>query len=174
MIAMRLQPHTSLAPQAVTHIEVMASRSAQGLMLQYWVTADLSKLRIPSRRLAVQRDELWRHTCAELFVALPGHDDYFEFNFSPAGEWAVYQFDAYRQGMRPVMVTMPIIVCEASDHTLRIDVKVQLPEALHAAPLQAGVSMVIEQTSGEHSYWALMHCAQRPDFHSRDSFVLTL
>ena len=42
-------------------------------------------------------DNLWQHTCCEAFVsAADDGDGYLEFNFSPSGCWAIYQFDAYR------------------------------------------------------------------------------
>jgi hypothetical protein len=47
-------------------------------------------------------DELWRHTCCELFLAERGRAGYHEFNFAPSTEWAIYRFQAYREGMAVV------------------------------------------------------------------------
>lgn len=35
---------------------------------------------------------------------------------------------------------------------------------------EAGLAVVVEETSGALSYWALAHTAERPDFHARETF----
>ncbi|MCC8986069.1 MAG: hypothetical protein LM513_05690, partial [Nitrospira sp.] len=40
--------------------------------------------------------------------------------------------------------------------------------------LHLAVSVVVEQTDGQCSYWALRHPSGRPDFHHPDSFALML
>ena len=44
-------------------------------------------------------DELWQHTCFEAFVRASSGSEYYEFNFSPSTQWAVYRFTDYRNGM---------------------------------------------------------------------------
>ena len=56
---------------------------------------------------AGRTDELWRHTCFEVFVGLPESEAYCELNFSPSGEWAMYGFVGYRRGMTPIEVRRP-------------------------------------------------------------------
>ena len=46
------------------------------------------------------QDFLWKRTCGELFLGVPGDPSYLEFNFSPSGDWAAYAFDGYRTGVR--------------------------------------------------------------------------
>ena len=58
-------------------------------------------LRIPPPRAAARRDELWKHTCFEAFVAENAGDGYRELNFAPSGEWAMYSFTGYRPGHEP-------------------------------------------------------------------------
>ena len=43
-------------------------------------------------------DDLWQHTCFELFIGAKNDAEYYEFNFSPSGEWAAYEFRNYRDG----------------------------------------------------------------------------
>lgn len=170
-----LRCHAATSCTALTRVDVEVQRSAQHLSLRYRLLGQIEALRLPQGRNGQRRDELWRHTCAELFVALPQQRGYFEFNFSPAGEWAAYQFDDYRQGMRAAVMPTPAIACESNANTLAITVDVTLPAALPpTAQLQAGVTMVIEQLTGECSYWALLHGAEHADFHRRDSFSLNI
>ena len=70
------------------------------LFCDYTLHADLEQVRLPEAAAAGARtDELWRHTCFEAFIAAGDAGPYFEFNFSPSGDWAAYRFSAYRAGM---------------------------------------------------------------------------
>jgi hypothetical protein len=40
--------------------------------------------------------------------------------------------------------------------------------------LQLGLAMVIENKSGDISYWALDHCGERADFHQRLNWQISL
>ncbi len=41
-------------------------------------------------------------------------------------------------------------------------------------PLELGLTAVIEEIDGSHTYWALHHPEARPDFHHRAGFTLSL
>jgi hypothetical protein len=145
------------------------------LQLSYRVSGDPAELRIPVIDKTERRDELWRHTCAELFVAAPSQDCYAEFNLSPSTCWAAYEFSGYRQGIRTASVAAPLIVVKQMGQVLEIDARVELPETFVATNvLQASLTMVIEGSAGQYSYWAVQHAAAKPDFHCRDSFVVNI
>jgi hypothetical protein len=156
----------------VAHAE---RQSAAALSVRYVLSGTIAALQLPKALSSQRRDELWRHTCAELFVGVPGERRYCEFNFSPSSEWAAYQFDDYRQGMRAVECAPPSIEVTQSISELCIKVSCGLPAWLaQSQQLQLGICMVIEDTQGQCSYWALRHPAERPDFHHRDGFGLHL
>ena len=58
------------------------------LFCDYTLHAEMSQVRIPEPQGGSPVDRLWQHTCFEAFVGVPGADPYYEFNFSPAGDWA--------------------------------------------------------------------------------------
>lgn len=123
---------------------------------------------------AGRADELWRHTCLEVFVAACASQGYREFNFSPSGEWAMYAFSAYRAGMTvPALGSPPRMHWQRSNGCLELDVSLPA-ESLPAADggFRLALSAVIEEQSGTISYWALNHPAGQPDFHHPGSFVL--
>ncbi|MBS1145442.1 MAG: hypothetical protein H6R14_2848 [Proteobacteria bacterium] len=162
------QPH--LEPGG---IEVTADINALGMLqLRYRIT--LKDVRLPAPQTPGAADGLWQHTCCEAFVAEAG-SAYREFNFSPSGQWACYRFTAYRErdeGFIPG--TAPLI--EYQLHPDGFELCATLPAALLPArdPLTIGLTAVIEHTDGRMQYWALTHGAAQPDFHLRQSFVLTL
>ena len=88
---------------ALTRIAITGSidRSKNGLALRFLLTGEISQIEIPALSDAPERKNgLWEQTCFELFLAPKGSRIYWECNLSPAGDWNVYHFSDYRQGMR--------------------------------------------------------------------------
>lgn len=165
-------PQAQPAAQSIT---VQVERQNRQLDLTYCVMANPATIKLPSSAPVARRDELWKHTCAELFVAVPDHAAYCEFNFSPSTQWAAYEFDDYRAGMRELDIEAPRIAVTAQPDAIIIKVACALPHALAGAPsLQAGITLVLEDQAGHVTYWALAHPADKPDFHHRAGFVLEL
>jgi hypothetical protein len=129
-------------------------------------------------RLPARADGLWNQTCFEAFIATADTPRYYELNFSPSREWAIYRFDAYRAGMSPIDVTLPPeLVIRRFDDRLELDATIRLPElniSQSARALQLALSAVVEDENGRLSYWALKHAKGKPDFHHADGFVLEL
>jgi hypothetical protein len=166
-----LQCHAASACPAVEAIvvEVALDHDAGVLALQYEVTGDLDRLRIPDAGLDPER--LWAHTCAEVFLARPGEDAYVEHNLSPTGQVAAFGFSRYR-ARQATAPASGAVACTRVPSWLELRATVPLPPDKGA--LQISTTMVIEDADGELSYWALHHPGPRPDFHDRRGFVLTL
>ena len=132
---------------------------------------------LPESKTAPQRcDQLWAHTCLELFIAIPGEKRYWEVNMAPSGDWAVYRLDDYRQGLQPEpqLAALPFQV-HSQLGLLELRLHWNLPaELAAAAELELGASAVIEHLDGEISYWALNHPTPQADFHHRQSFALRI
>lgn len=171
-----LPPHPAVATAQLGPVRAAARLAADGgLILDYRIVAPPGALRVPPPADPVFTDELWQHTCCEAFVAAAGGKAYREFNFSPSGAWAAYDFSDYRQRLAaPPPAAGPLITCQASDRGLRL--RATLPAALlpAAESWQIGLTAVLESSAGEKSWWALAHTADRPDFHPLASFTLTL
>lgn len=122
-------------------------------------------------------DGLWQHSCAELFIALPGAPAYLEYNFAPSGQWAAYAFSAYRQ-RQEVPLPAPRIQCRRTAAELLLEAVLPVADLpapfAQAAQWQLGLTAVVESTAGALSYWALHHPGERPDFHHRGGMIATL
>lgn len=116
-------------------------------------------------------DGLWRTTCFEAFAKSAG-SGYAEFNLSPSGEWAAYQFDSYRAGMASLDGSVQVDDVERATGVLEIRAILNWQGWPHATRL--ALSAVIEDVDGAISYWAVNHPSDKPDFHHPDSFVLDL
>jgi hypothetical protein len=172
--------HPTAVSGAVRGVDIRLAREASGsLTLRYVLRAHMLHVRIPPMAAPARADGLWAHTCFEAFIAPAAAGvAYYELNFSPSRQWAIYSFEAYRQGMSPTDVTVPPqLTVRAFDDRLELDATFGLDglKDLRAAhTLKLAVSAVVEDDSGTLSYWALKHAPGRPDFHHGDGFVLEL
>ncbi len=156
-------------------MSVALSRDSTGWQLRYELPA--RGVRVPAALSEPGRgDELWCHTCVELFVASATTRDYREFNFAPSGAWAAYDFDDYRQRSATLPdLQAPVISCSTERMFI---ISVNLPaKSLPDWPVNTlclGLTAVIESQDGTLSYWAIKHPGERPDFHHRAGFTFAL
>ena len=147
-------------------------------VFQYVLIAEMPGIRVPSALSPGRADGLWKHTCFEAFLAIPGVPGYYELNFSPSQQWAIYRFSGYRERMSPTDVTVPPeLNVRRFDDRLELDAVVRLPELTvleTGRTLKLALTAVVEDNSGTLSYWALQHAPGKPDFHHPDGFVLEL
>jgi hypothetical protein len=172
--------HPATPAPVVRSLEARISTKPDGsLDITYCLRGDIIRLRVPEELAPERVDQLWEHTCFEAFIGVRGETGYREFNFSPSGHWAAYAFMDYREPEEVLPeIDTPRIVARRTAGRLEIDVTLPplaLPPNPGKAPLQIGLSAVIEEADtvdGSHSYWALRHPCERPDFHHRDAFAL--
>jgi hypothetical protein len=172
----QLRPHPAAPGTAVQQLTVDIDWH-DVLVLHYRLSGNITALSIPAPAAALRTDELWRHTCCELFVTTSQADWYCEFNFSPSSAWAAYRFDGYRSGMQPLELLTPAITIEASAAQLLVTVRLALgsiPALQAARELRCALAAVTEEHAGARSFWALAHPSAQPDFHHPGSFALQL
>jgi len=173
-----LFPHPSTPAKSVERLTVgVAVESDHRLRLVYRLEADLDAILWPGSLPPQRTDGLWRHTCFEAFLQSPD-GDYCEYNFSPSGAWAAYEFSGYRAGMRPLaQAADPRIDCQRGPAAFELCAALDLGWLARRQPLAAlrlGLTAVIEDRARGLSYFALEHPAEKPDFHHAGSFVASL
>ncbi len=169
----RLTCHPKTPCDAISSIEVALAVAADDtLSMEFKMAGHVEALLVPAPAPAARRDNLWAHTCCEMFAGPAGRTEYREYNFSPSTEWAAYAFSAYREDMTTAnLATDPIISTQANSDLFELRASnVRVPFARDS--LKIGVSVVIEEIGGRLSYWALTHPSEQPDFHHRDGFEL--
>ena len=147
-------------------------------MVSYVLSGAVDQLRIPPVRSTRRLNDLWQHTCFELFIGAKNDAEYYEFNFSPSGEWAAYEFRDYRDG-GPFNGDQfePKVTVQRSARTLELEAVLRLDGLPGLQPdvcLWLGLSAVIEDLSGSLFYWSLKHPPGNPDFHHSDNFILQI
>jgi hypothetical protein len=172
--ALKLHPDSRC--MAATHIDVEVARPRPGnLLLRYFVTGRMIDLRMPPASAATRGDGLWRHTCFEAFVRAPPGTAYYEFNFAPSMQWAAYRFSDTRSGMSVASeISAPGVEVRSNGAGYELQAALaldRLPGLPGDTAWRLGLSAVIEETSGNISYWALAHPPGKADFHHSDCFA---
>ena len=148
------------------------------LNLVYTVKGAMDRLRLPPFQSLRRGESLWRRTCFEAFIGAKNDAEYYEFNFSPSGEWAAYSFRTYRDGSAYTSDGFePKIAAERGKDIFELSAAIDLdrfPGLEGEVQLCVGISTVIQASDGSLSYWALRHPPGKPDFHHAESFALEL
>jgi hypothetical protein len=163
-------------PPRVTIVGSIARRS-NTLAIRYALLGRLADLVIPApAAVPARRYGLWEETCFESFLGPKDSPRYWECNLSPSGDWNVYAFTAYRQGMEEELaLTLLSFKVQRKSDSLSLALKLDLDAIVRAdQALEVAVSAVIKQRNGEVTYWALTHRGPQADFHCRDSFIIAL
>lgn len=171
-----LRAHPGSRSQAGAVVEAEVTRQRTTLSLRYIVSGN--DVLLPPLATSARADELWRHTCFEAFIRATSGEGYYEFNFAPSTQWAVYRFTGYRTGMRVVgEIETPELTVRSENGRFELRASIVLAglsDLPLAQPWKIGLSAVIEDSAGHLSYWALAHPMGRADFHHPDCFCLEL
>ena len=171
-----LAAHPDNPPGSIRRVGVTLLQKPDGsLTLAYAIHGPGSFMRIPSVENPAPADALWRTTCCELFIGTGDGMGYREFNFSPSGQWAAYDFSNYRvRSATPSRLPAPRIRSDYFENHLRLDVKLPAGTLPTGASLPCALAVIVEAHDGQLGYWALAHPTGRPDFHHRSGFTLCL
>lgn len=172
MQANGLTPHPASPASKVKAVTFRFIRLHEGKAMLRFRVDDASGLILPEFKGRGRADELWQATCFELFLRGEG-TGYREFNFSPSGQWAAYDFAGEREGMteyEPIIT--PEITVEQGPSILVGSATFDAKEL--AGFTHAGISAVIEEEGSIKSYWALAHPSEKPDFHHPACFAAAL
>lgn len=169
-----LQPFDS---SATPNLQITGSiaRTSNTLTISYMLQGDLSKIEIPpTADIPSRKNELWEETCFEFFLGMKNSSCYWEFNLSPSGDWNIYRFDNYRQGMEEetTVTSLPFDVRYQSN-ALQLKLELDLSKIIPTEQsLDIAITTVVKDKDGEITFWALNHCGEQADFHLRDSFAI--
>lgn len=161
MHALMLHRTCDLGPiRAVTS---SVNATSQGCEAEFKLDGNIAAIILPPQSGPERRDNLWHTTCFEIFWQPLGGTYYREFNLSPSGCWAAYDFDSFREGMRDAPVDAIAITCSFDDAglALRASIASDLP-----SPAQVALNAIVEHPGGGKQFWALAFSPGPPEFHS--------
>jgi hypothetical protein len=177
IINFALQPFPATIKLPQIEINGRVNRKDQMLSIEYQLFGDLNAISIAPPATAPSRQfHLWEATCFEFFIGIPGDHNYWEFNLSPSGDWAVFALDDYRHGLRDELAftALPFKVDRYPNY-ITLSLEFDLSELILAEQdLEMSVTTVIKSSQDELSYWAIAHSGKEADFHLRDSFSIKM
>lgn len=174
-VHVRLAGHHANPVRFHQQVDATLTRKPDGaLEILYSIRGLNLDLRIPTPHAPAPADALWKSTCCELFLGPTGQNGYREFNFSPSGQWATYEFADTRLPAKPCACPAPHIDFERGEDLLRLTATLPKQALPKADTLRIAVCAILEAEGGYHGYWALAHPPGQPDFHHHAGFVLSL
>jgi hypothetical protein len=164
-----LMLHVACDLGPVRAVTASISATAQGCEAEFVLDGHMPGIVLPAAAAPERRDNLWQTTCFEIFWQPLGAKAYREFNLSPSGQWAAYDFDSFREGMRDAPVEAIAIACSQDEAglVLRASIAADLPD-----PAQVALNAVVELTDGTKQCWALAFPPGKPEFHSEANRAL--
>ena len=176
MLHQTLIYHPATPSDLVSQLTATVSELTEDhIQISYQLNGDLSQLLIPELQAPSASDNLWKHSCFELFIAQADTENYYEFNFSPSTLWAAYAFNSYRVRQEWDIKNVPNLRISQTLNQLQVEATLNLTDL----PLLnfnknwlIGLSAVIETKHNDLSYWAIKHPEAQLNFHHRDGFIL--
>lgn len=134
-----------------------------GCDAEFRFEGNIAAIKVPEPAPSQRTDNLWKTSCFEIFWQPIGGSWYREFNLSPSGRWAAYDFDSFREGMRDAPVDAIAVRCWHSETELVLTASIaaQLPD-----PAQVALNGIVEHADGGMQFWALAFPPGQPEFHS--------
>lgn len=150
-------------------VTATVTATPEGCAAEFRLDGYMPAIALPPNVAPERRDNLWQTTCFEIFWQPLGDTAYREFNLSPSGCWAAYDFDSYRTGMRDAPVEAINISCSHDDGglVLTASITADLPD-----PAQVALNAVVDHADGSKQYWALAFPPGKPEFHSEANRAL--
>ena len=122
-----------------------------------------------------RRPQLWQHTCFELLWGPCQHPHYWELNASSTGDWNVFAFNDYRDGMtEEPRIAAVEIGTQRHARGLRLVCTVPIAGLEYPGPYRLAPAAIIRLADGQRTFWATHHPGDAPDFHHPLSFTLTV
>lgn len=165
MTPLMLHQTCDLGP--IKAVTAAISATDRGCEAEFRLEGNIDNIVVPEPAPSLRTDDLWKTTCFEIFWQPIGAASYREFNLSPSGRWAAYDFDAFREGMRDAPVEAIALSCSVGsanamgELVLKANIASELP-----APAQVALNAIVEHADGALQFWALAFGPGKAEFHS--------
>jgi len=138
------------------------------LHLTFKLSGDLENYKLPKTEKEERKDELWRVSCFELFLATEEDEAYYEFNFSPTLAWNSYRLEYYRAEPKKIdEVELIEFEVKRTQETLLVEIVLDVQRVKFNS---YNLATILLNNQEEREFWSLKAKGDTPDFHSRLEF----
>ena len=130
-----LMLHVACDLGPIRAVTASVTATPQGCEAEFRLDGHIPAIVLPPAATPGRRDNLWQTTCFEIFWQPLGGTAYREFNLSPSGQWAAYDFTSFRVGMADAPVDAIAIACshDGDGLILRASIAADLPDPAQVA-----------------------------------------
>ncbi|MCK6604699.1 MAG: hypothetical protein HUU43_13790 [Ignavibacteriaceae bacterium] len=141
--------------------------------INYFLRGETDKVLLPQSAAEPQRKmNLWDKTCFEFFMAPSDMPHYWEFNFSPSGDWNCFRLENYRKDASFPEIEVPVMHLETRQGLIFFQALLNIPEITESAESwDIQIPAVIQLQDKSLRFWSNSHFCDEPDFHSRKNFI---
>lgn len=167
-----LHNHPTTPVPWIENATVNVVLNTHNVTLIYQLMGNIQLLQIPTpHELHDRTDNLWQHTCCEIFIANDNTAQYREWNFSPSSQWQLYEFTNYRESRTTPKTLEPQIYSIITPNQFTLTVHLPNTWHFHNTKLRLGLAMILQDIAGKIYYLALKHVNALPDFHNTDTWI---
>jgi len=134
------------------------------LHLTFKLSGDIKHYKFPKTKKQERKDELWKESCFELFLATEDEEAYYEFNFSPTLAWNSYRLEYYRAEPKKIdEVELIEFEVKQTKETLLVEITLDV-QTLKFDTYNLATILLNKQE--EREFWSLKAKGDTPDFHN--------
>ena len=153
-----------------TDITIKANFQIQdkNISINFTLTGEINPYIFNPPRLQTRKDELWKESCFELFLAHKNSPNYYELNISPSTEWNFYSFSDYKTDMKPNNYTStPFITSSKSKNEFRLSFDIELDEKILGDNLIFNLAVILLDKNGTRHFYSINRKDGNVNFHDR-------
>jgi len=115
-----------------------------------------------------RKDELWKRTCFELFLANNDKPNYYELNMSPSSEWNFYHFSDYKQEMKEEKnISNPSIHCSKVPKGYLFSFEFELYTNVVEDNFILNLAVILLDRQGIRHFYSIHRRSENVDFHDK-------
>lgn len=118
-----------------------------------------------------RKDELWKKTCFELFIAHKNRPNYHELNISTSTEWNFYTFSDYKTAMKEEKnLSEPFIHSSKMQNRYRLSVEFDFYEENFKENFTFNLAVILLDKKGIRSFYTIYRKEGKVDFHNKENW----
>jgi len=151
-------------------IEIKATLSIKNKCIKghFEIAGELENYLFDKAQKQSRKDELWKRTCFELFLANRDRPNYYELNMSPSNEWNFYHFSDYKQEMKEEKnISEPLVYLSQTPKGYLFSFEFELYTNVVEDNFIFNLAVILLNTKGVRHFYSIHQREEKVDFHDK-------
>jgi hypothetical protein len=156
-------------------IEIKATLAIKNKRIKgcFEITGDIENYLFDKAQKQSRKDELWKRTCFELFLANRDKPNYYELNMSPSSEWNFYHFVDYKKEMKEEKnISEPLVHLSKTPKGYLFSFEFDLYPKFLKDDFTFNLAVILLDTQGVRHFYSIHRKEKRVDFHDKTYWAL--